>query len=415
MTTPQREIYWKRNARYARQQELLALWPAAQDANREAIRSFQEHLLANRTGKYRVAKITAHLRRICEERATLCLPTATKEDIRGVVAWINTYDGWKAHSKVDYTRVLKHFYHWFEDEDPRLHDPEESIREAAQDLYKYLKKYVKISKPRKKVGEDEIITDADLAQLQRAGCRTPLERAFLGVLHNSGARIAEMLNIRIRDYERKGKHALLRVDGKTGERRIPILQAIPALEEWLRIHPDHDNPGAYIWVSMSERHYGKPLAYLGVLKLLRRVFLRARIAKQHNPHWFRHSRASIWARDFSQAMLCNLMGWEQGSAQAQTYIHVGARDVEDSFLKAHGILPQEQRRPVAQYCACGETNTAESRYCYKCGQPLSVSVVLQEQEYLKRAFELLPRVLEDPELRKRYESKLQEYTRENPS
>ena len=430
--TERREIYWKRSKQYGRQQELLAIWED-QDANKGAIRAFQEHLIAEGTGEYRVAKVMSHLRHICDECAFLRLPLATKADLRSAIAYINTREGWKEHSRCDYTRILKHYYRWYQEEDPRVENGDAKAREEARQLYQYLSRHVKVSKPRKKVGEDEIITQEDLQSLIRT-CRTPLERAFLAVLHNTGARIGEMLNIRIRDYERKGKHALIKVDGKTGERRIPVLQAIPHLEEWLRIHPDRENSSAFLWVSMSERHYGKPLAYAAVKKLLERCASRAGFAqanmstwkdkggkphtyerysnfeKQFNPHWFRHSRASLWAAEFSQAMLCQLMGWAQGSSQAQTYVHLSARDVENSFLKVHGILPEEQRKPTAQFCACGQTNTSDAKYCYKCGQPLSVRVVMDEQEALRRAFAELPRILADPVLRARYEQKLREVT-----
>jgi integrase/recombinase XerD len=380
-----------------------------QDSNYQLILEFKEHLIAKQTGQYRIAKILAHLRRTCILDNTLVFDRATKQDIRGVIAKINTYEGWGEHSKLDYKRVLKHFYRWFEEEDSRLNSDDSRVRQEALDLYRYLTRHLVLKKPQKKVNPDELITDSDLQRLLNKGSRTPLERAFVSILHETGCRIGEMLGMRIGDIQRRGKHAVISVDGKTGERIVPILKSIPYLEQWLNIHPHRDDAKSILWLSISSNFYGRPLRYAGARKMLKRVGERAGIDKKKNAHWFRHSRASRNAEDMSESVLNATMGWTQGSNQAKTYVHMSGKQVEDLFMKRNGLVNKEEEKPTVQYCGCGSVNDIEALYCYKCGQPLSIKVANREAELMRKAFEILPKILANPQLRREYEDKLKEY------
>lgn len=424
------EIYPGKSNALRNENARRAAWDGDPEDKR-IIAQFQDELLAKGTGQYRAAKVAQHLR-FLSPLLGVRLQEAKKEHIVRAVVTINTSDRWAEETKRDYKRVLKHFYNWFEDEDPRLRSKDEGEREAAQMLYKYLRKGVSTAKPKQALGEQQIITEAEATQIIE-NAPGPMERAFLAVLHNTGARVGEMLGMRVGDYKRHpgDVDAAVRVYGKTGERTIPLLQAIPYVEHWLRYHPDRSNPRALLWL----RKNTKPIRYLDARDIVRSAMEKAGLVtvnrewrkikngrfagryyeyetvtsakREYHPHWWRHSRATIWAVMFPHAVLCQLMGWAQGSAQAKRYVHLTAEDVRKRVREGYGIAKADEIAPAVQVCRCGEPNRTDARYCFKCSQPLNVAVVMEDQQARDTAIrdavqEMITAQLRDPALWDRF-------------
>ena len=215
-----------------------------------------------------------------------------------------------------------------------------------------------------------------------------MERAIIAILHETGCRVSELLNIRLRDIERKEKHAMHRLDGKTGQRRVPIVQSLPWLQRWMEDHPFKENPNSLLWISTHNGHHGSPLRYIGITRLLKRVSDGAGITKKHNAHWFRHSRATLLVTQrYNDQIQCKYMGWVEGSKQQRTYVHIGAEQVEDAVLKNYGLLDEAKTAPRMQFCSCGTTNDSVSRYCFKCGNALNVATMLEDEQKKKAAID----------------------------
>lgn len=403
--TNRTEIYHKRSGTFDREDARLDEWDGS-EANRGLIRAFQRHLFAKGSRNYRVGKLTAQLRMIADMLGK-DLGSLTKDDAEAFLASVNRRDEWSPHTQRDYIRTFKQFYLWRQDEDHRLENGDELGRREARKFYKYVKK-ISTAHPRKVLDYSGIITDEDARLLIKNGCQNALERALVSFLHETGVRVGELLGVRIRDIERKGQYALVRVDGKTGERRVPIVQCVPWIEQWLREHPARENPDALLWVSTHNGHQGRALRHIGVLRMLARITEASGLHKRHNPHWFRHSRATINAARYSEQVLCKLMGWELGSKQVRTYVHMGAGQVEAAFKEQEGLqAPEEKRVFRMQECVCGNTNTPDSRYCYSCGRPLSVGVMLQDEEQknnaIEEAMQEFAKIMANPQLRAEFE------------
>jgi hypothetical protein len=95
---------------------------------------------------------------------------------------------------------------------------------------------------------------------------------------------------------------------------------------------------------------------------------RAKIKKDVNPHFFRHSRASDLAKKVkSPAILCQYMGWKQGSKEAATYVHIDSTDNE--ILAINGIQREEQKqenfKPI-KCPRCNIVNDPASKFCRGC-------------------------------------------------
>jgi integrase/recombinase XerD len=412
-------IYPQYDKQFEQQLRRLEQEPIS-EANKELIKRFQDHLFTTGAKQARVAKLTWGMRKI----ALLLqkdLQSATKADIERVVAAIQRDPKYTDSTKSDYKRCLKHFYRWFEDEDERLRNPEELVRTEAHRLYHYLRKSVKTSCPLKELDPGSILRDEDIHTVIQKGCRQDYERAFVSLIHESGCRIGELLRIRIKDIQQKDTHWIIRVNGKTGERTIPIRESIPYLAQWMNNHPELNNPDAMLWISMHNRWQGQPLRYIGARQLLHRCFKRAgfiveekdedgkiveRELKKLNPHHFRHSRATIDAPNFSEPILCKMRGWVLGSHQVRRYTHLSGKDTEEAFLKSKGLMPTENKteEKKLQPCVCGMLNAAEAKFCTRCGKALSIETAMKEQAYMQKAFEVMEKIMKDPELQKQFEA-----------
>jgi len=395
-------IYWRYDELFDRQVKILEAWTGS-ERNKELIRRFQDHLFTTGAKQARVAKLTWGLRKICDVLG-VDLDMVTKADIERLVGTIQRDDSHTDSTKSDYKRCLKHFYRWFEDEDLRLESKKEAIRHDGQKLYQYLKKNVKTSCPMRSFDPGSIITDEDIKQILDKGCRLDYERALIKLLHETGARVGEILGIKIRDIQDKESHWLITVNGKTGERTVPIREAVPYLAQWMNHHPNKEDPEASLWISDMGQRRGKPLRYVGIIKIIDRCFKRAGVQKKHNPHHFRHSRATLDGRHYSEPILCKLRGWTIGSSQVRRYTHLSGKDAEDAFLRYKGLKPNEKGEESGpKECICGVLNTPDSKYCHKCGKALNIDVIQQEQDYLSKAFEIMNKIMSDPEMREKYE------------
>lgn len=374
--------------------------------NKELISQFQEHQFSMGVKNARIAKVTSSLRRTCD-LLPKALNTWTKHDMQRFCALVNKNPKWSDNTKRDFKVILKSFYKWFEEEDKRLKSSIDQERQEAQDMYTFLRKYVKTPSIIVQRDPTQVIEDVDCQTLIEKGCRNALERAIIALLHESGVRAGELLNMRIKDFERVNKHAQIHVNGKTGRRTIPILRSIPRLELWIEEHPAKTEPNACLWVSKANGHYAKPLKHFGLLKLLRRVGAKADLDKPMNPHWFRHSRATIYGRTYTERHLEKIMGWTIGSKQPKTYCHHTFKDAEREFKKQNGLEEPEEISPQVQVCACGNPNESTAKYCYKCGQALRIDVLQDDQakrdDAMTYAMEALLDIMKDPDRRKRFE------------
>jgi len=407
MSTSSR-IYWDYENQFERQKKIMAKWKGSKE-NKALIARFQDHQFGVGAKQARVAKLTWGLRKICD-LAGKPLSILDKEDLERIVAAINREKKPAEATKSDYKRCIKQFFAWFEDEDPRLQSAKIEDQRLAQKFYVYLRKKVKTSCPYKTIDPGNIITDEDIKIVIQKGCNLDYERAFLVLLHETGMRVGEILGIRLMDIQDKTTHWLIRIDGKTGERTVPVMTSIPYLAQWINHHPDRENRTAYLWVSDVGKWRGKPIRYNGAVRLIQRCFKRSGVEKKHNPHHFRHSRATLDAPHYSEVILCKLRGWTIGSQQVRRYTHLSGKEAEDAFLRHRGIKSAEEvEEPKNVVCACGEQNTPESKYCHRCGKALNIEAVEQEQRYLSDAFQAMQEMMKNPEMRQRYEQYLKQF------
>jgi integrase len=311
---------------------------------------------------------------------------ATKADIEKLVASINNIkhkgkpiSDW---TKYTYQVVLKRFYKWL------LGDNDE---------YPAQVKWIHPKMERgHKISEGRLLTFEDVEKMADH-TNNLRDRAFVLFLYESGARIGEVINIRIENFKPDQYGAIVTIpEGKTGSRDIRIIASAPALNLWLeRGHPDRDNKDSMLFCGLWSKKKGKDIEYATFRYMLKDLAKKAGIKKPVNPHYFRHSRASDLAKKVkSPAILCQFMGWKQGSKEAATYVHLDSTDKE--ILAINGIKREEQKqeefKPI-KCPRCGIFDSPGSKACPHCGIPLDIQSVL---EYEKTSKETLKNI-DDPQ------------------
>jgi hypothetical protein len=120
--------------------------------------------------------------------------------------------------------------------------------------------------------------------------------------------------------------------GKTGARRLLIIESEPHVTQWLEEHPD-PRPQRPLWCKIDQGNPHEQIGYNYIrLRLLERAHKRAGIEKPVNPHHFRHSRATQLANWLTEAQLCGWFGWVQGSKVPARYVHLSGRDIDTAYL-----------------------------------------------------------------------------------
>jgi len=280
---------------------------------------------------------------------------ACRSDIEALVSKIQA-SPYVEFSKKELRLTVKKFYKWLrgtEDYPPEV---------------KWVSTRCK-SKGRAILPED-LLTQEDIKRLTDAA-RTARDRAFVNVLYETGSRIEELLTTRLRNVQFDRYGAQVRINGKTGPRRVRIVSSVPYLTAWLNEHPFKDDPDTYLLLS----NRNDMMSYGGASTMLKKLAARASIKKRVNPHSFRHARATNLANHLTEAQMNEYLGWVQSSRMASVYVHLSGRDVDEALLKMHGIQTDDESGEnnilAPKVCIrCKTSNPASNKFCGLCGLPL---------------------------------------------
>ena len=282
------------------------------------------------------------------------LGNANKSDIIQLVADISASTRWADWTKRDFKVFLRKYYKFLRGKD-------------TEDV-----SWIKIKNSSKTLLPDDVLTEDEIKAIA-INARTIRDKAFILCLYESGTRVGEFLPLKMKNVAFDEYGAVLRVSGKTGDRRIRIVASTPALKDWLDSHPYKNDPEAYLWVHERVRGRDRYLTYGLIRKMLKEASQKADIHKSVNPHAFRHARATFMASTFTDRQMKEFFGWRK-SDTISTYTHLSGKSMDEAILKQHGItLNGSNGKPVISVkpCErCGQPNDPASKLCGKCYLPL---------------------------------------------
>lgn len=227
---------------------------------------------------------------------------------------------------------------------------------------------------RKTIVAQKILPEEDIKRLIQEA-PTPEDRLLVELFYETGARRGEIAGLRIRDiqFEEVGDQTtgIIQLTGKTGTRRRRIYAAVPDLREHLNNHPQKGNPDAPLLLTST----GKPLTWTEIYRRIHDLGLKI-LGRPIHPHQFRHTRATLDSKYFTDRELKKLHGWKTTSI-IEVYSDLSMKDVDDKDLIVHGLKSREEvLRPIvhAQRCGkCNQENAPITVYCSGCGSILQAA------------------------------------------
>lgn len=199
----------------------------------------------------------------------------------------------------------------------------------------HIVKKVKVPTHHKNLGPAEILTIQDI-NLMIENTRSPMYKALVTLLWESGARINEALNIDMdKDLvENTLGYELTLYGDKTRKhnyayRKMLLVDAAPYLREWIALHTKPTTKLFPIW-DTAVRHY--------CYTMKRELKEKHGFNKPLSPHSFRHGCATRLVREgLQESLIRKRMGWTADSKMIGTYIHLADNAViDDQINKING-------------------------------------------------------------------------------
>ncbi|WP_342304389.1 site-specific integrase [Methanolobus sp. ZRKC5] len=336
------------------------------DTNIQLIKKFVRQCDIEGMTDFRKMKYVSTLKQIALIMNDKPLNEATKTDIEDVLIAVRKRTE-SEDTRHDYAVTLKKFYRWLNNgKEPEIIE-----------FFKATKK----SKGRKL--PEELLTEDDVNKMIGA-TRNTRDQALIAILWDSGCRIGEIGNLKIKHIMHADEGMKIRVDGKTGHRTVLLFYSVRLLMAWLEQHPERDNPDAPLWWNFdrNKANTSTMIGYAAIAKQLKKIAKNAGVNKRIHAHLFRHSRATFMANHLTEAQMNAYFGWVQGSDVPSVYVHLSGRDVDTAVLKANGVeIEEEENKPKVHKCPrCKTLNTPNNMFCYKCGSVLTLKTALEIEE-----------------------------------
>jgi len=240
--------------------------------------------------------------------------------------------------------------------------------------------WLKLQRNRKRKLPDDLLTASEIKAMIDAAGANLRNRALVSVLYESGCRLGEIGGIKMRAVTSDQYGIVIIVHGKTGSRRIRLIDSVPDLLQWLNVHPNKsgDSP-----LFVHERSAEKRLEEKGIYLIIRKLAKKAGIKKMVHPHLFRHTRSTHLAKDFTESELKIMQGWTGGSRMTEIYVHLSGADIDHKVLEKAGLLTREESGKEedilkARVCPrCKEKNPSTAKFCPKCGMALDLETAMK--------------------------------------
>lgn len=242
-----------------------------------------------KVGKHRLSKYLSIMRNLSISFKKPFMEV-NQENIEKFIKELEESDYSEA-TQVDYKKAMKKFWKWLKGNNSFFPDEVSWFDTSI------------------KVKEIPALSKEEIERLIQA---TPTARgkALVMVMFDSGARIEEFLNIKIKHLTQKEDYWQIRIEfSKTKPRTISLPLSTLLLNNWLKEHPKRDDLEAQLF----------PLEYGAVKMFLKRLGIRV-LKKKVYPHLLRHSSATYYCTKLNQYQLCYRYGWSMSSSQPARYI-----------------------------------------------------------------------------------------------
>lgn len=239
------------------------------------------------------------------------LNEATQADMEGFILALengalksNRQKPFSPETQVTIKKVVVKFYKWLQGEN-----------RVAPEIVSWIDTSVKV-KDYQALKKEQVELMVSLVSSNRAW-KQIRNKALLMTLFDSGARVDEMMNVRLENISLENGNYRLRIEhSKTKPRTVSLPLCKELLDVWLDHHPARKERKAQLF----------PLTYAQISKIVARAG--SLVGARLTPHGLRHSSVTYYANKLSRYQLCNRYGWAMSSKQPDRYIAQEGLDEE---------------------------------------------------------------------------------------
>lgn len=193
-------------------------------------------------------------------------------------------------TKLDYKNTIRKFYKWL------LGD-----NKVYPELVDWIDTY-EVQKEIPTLTREEVEKLSDISNIR--------DKAVIMFLFDSGARIEEALNIKVKDLSKVDDVYKVRITvSKTKPRTIHLPICSKYLDLWLQNYSNR-----------TDDSFLFPLTYNSTRMMLHRKSKTILNNKRVTPHLLRHSSATYYANHLSHFQLCYRYGWSMASKMPNRYL-----------------------------------------------------------------------------------------------
>ena len=312
-----------------------------------------------------------------------------KDDIQKFV--ISLKERYAPSSQDVYKSCIKKFFQWFYKMDDREYP----------DIVKWIK--TRTGKNSRGKLPEELLSESEIRRMVGC-CDNFRDSAMIMVLYEGALRCGELLSMKIKHVEIDDNIPVMRitVDGKTGMRKLPLVDSVPYLRNWLNTHPSRNDKESRLWTSLrlsKKTRTAWALTHEGIRGTVKLVGERAGIGKRIYPHLFRHSRLTELAKIMTDSELRMFAGWSKDSSMTATYIHLSQRDIETKLLESKGLIQRKDKRKKElepKTCLrCSEINPVTAKFCQRCSQILDLQTAIEIDKQRKDSDDVMNKLFQD--------------------
>lgn len=334
-------------------------------------------------------KLLRHTVRASEKVGGLTDALEEREAAEAIVRWINrTYNN--PRTKCDYRLAIRAFgklalrrkpnddppnsIAWMSANTPQNYDPQPSRADMLE-------------------------WQEDVLPLINDGTDNIRNKALFSVQFEGGFRPhCELYELRVGDVKKTEYATEIEVDGKTGERSVTMILAVPYLNRYLGdVHPRSGDDDAYLWV----KHNGERMSYTTFMRYFTRAADRIELEKPVIPKNFRKSNATWLARlGKNESFIDDRQGRKRGSDAVAHYVSMygddRAAEYADLFGEEVETTDPEEYAPIR--CPnCRQKTPQDKAVCMWCNHALSHDAAEDLKEAEDTVKQLaIQQVAEDP-------------------
>ena len=207
---------------------------AIDERNKEILTDYKRDLVLRGLSVATILRNLSRLKVLARDATHRPFDEMDERDVREMLEWVYSQD--YTDETIDtYKNVIKSFWKWLEDTDEHP-DAVDWIEINGSNANDTLPK--------------DLLTPTEV-RAQIDACNNARDKALVAMLWETGARIGELIDLTVGDIEDRPNGRKVVIEGKTGARRLPLVESVPYLNTWLGEHPNPEKD-APLWCKIQQ-------------------------------------------------------------------------------------------------------------------------------------------------------------------